>query len=168
MIVMNPDHVPGFYYFSNRVSEDLIHFHILGPVLLAEPGMGRKIMEQRPDRAIAEPMVELVHRVSIDKYGIGLFLGRLLSQFVMRLFVDLDSRPSNPKVINAGRVLSRPVQVRGQAGDETAGARSEDQLPLLTARRKGKPIGDDQQSHINRPCVPLSPISLPHRRVTLP
>src|SRR5438067_2879233 len=110
--------------------------------------MGRKIMEQGPDRAIAEPMVELVHRISIDKYGIGLFLGRLLSQFVMRLFVDLDSRPSNPKVINTGRVLSGPVQVRGQAGDETAGAWGEDQIPILTGRCRGKPIGYDQQSHI--------------------
>src|SRR2546422_2082357 len=121
--------------------------------------MGRKIMEQGPDRAIAEPMVELVHRVCIDKYGIGLFLGRLLSQFVMRLFVDLDSRPSNPQVIIAGRVRSRPVQVRGQAGDETARAWAEDQLPILIARCEGKPIGNDQQSHNKSPVCPAKSIS---------
>ena len=45
MIVVDPDGVVGLDYLDQRVSEGLIYFDILGPVVLVELGIRGKIVE---------------------------------------------------------------------------------------------------------------------------
>src|SRR5712692_5753748 len=65
MVIVDPDSVVGPKHVHQRVSEDLVYPNVLGPVGLLKLGICGKVMEQRPDRAVTESVIESIHCLSI-------------------------------------------------------------------------------------------------------
>src|ERR1051326_984765 len=99
VVIMNPEDVAGLHQFRQRIAKCLVDFPVLLPVLIVVSGVAGEIMEEGPDRLVAEALVEIFHILLREEDGIGVeFPGNARAYRLTQLVADGGSRPSDPDI----------------------------------------------------------------------
>src|SRR4029453_958076 len=97
MIVVNPYRIIRADRIQQRYNKCFINLSILLPVGFVISSIGGKVMKQRPNRFIAETLIEIFQILLRKKDRTAAKLRqRFGSAFVTNLIPDRASRPANP------------------------------------------------------------------------
>ena|SRR5215472_7356521 len=139
---MDPDGIAWLACFEDLVPKCFVDFHVLSPVFFLELGVRRKIVEEWPECAVTKSLIESIHGLPIEEYRPGVLFRSLCPDLFSETFFDLDPGPSDPQVVGSSRVLFRPLQIRGESRDQSAGTGMEDQMFVAIADGEREPIGN--------------------------
>ncbi len=144
MVIMDPDLIAGPDDFEGFAAEFLIDPLVGGPVTLVVDGVSGKIMEQRPDRLVGEPMVIIINLGLAEKNGTTVLFFEKAANLSLLLQTDLlggDAGPAEPN--------TRPSSIeRTQAGGDPPRAALQVQPAPFSRQAKWQSIGDcDEFSH---------------------
>lgn len=147
VVVLHPDRVPGLGDLGHRGGEPLVDPAVGVPVETIVRRVLREVVEQWPDRAVAEPAVVLPHVAPGQEHGNAVVARKVPAHVGLLAPKRLrhDPRPPHP------RALSRGVH-RPQPGGQSAHAGDEVNALLLLLGRHREPVRDnDHPSHRRSP-----------------
>ncbi len=157
---MDPDGVARFDDLHQLVAEQAVHLLVRGPGVLNERSADGEVMEQRPDRLIAEPQVVLIDLRLRKKNRNTTRAGQLFANSVPALNAEEltgHPRPSDPYSLER-------LRQRGQTGRQSAGTGGGVELAFPLGDADRKTVGrDDQSSHNAGPLIGCVPIAHPLR-----
>ena len=109
---MDPDDIVLLDDLRHSLAEGLVDPNVLFPELSVKFGIGGKVVEEWPECAVAESVVELVHCLAVDENGnCVVFRGGFGLQCLPEILLNIYSRPAEPDMTCSRYGFLGPLQV---------------------------------------------------------
>ena len=152
MEVVDPDHSVRLRLLDDRFCEPLVHLDVPRPRLGRDPNVSLEVVEERPERVVADLPVELVLLLRRQEDGHEAIPGESLPDVLLQRFRDHGSRPPDPRRV--------PLE-RSQRSHEPAGARLSLEPAIADRQSDRETVArDDQSPGSLRTCQVAAPSQL--------
>ena len=136
MVVVNPDDVIGPGHLHHGIAELLVYPLVDVPCLLVVVCVVIEVVEERPERVIAEPVIVVFDVVRGEEDRVALFPLERLDDPVFLLFLlslNVHTRPADPEAL-VGFIK------RADSGGKTADTPLQAEVAVLAGDADRKPV----------------------------